>query len=229
MPEPQDSVRPDEIYVVLSGDRRNRGVDDSRFPIGARVFLQEPTAESIVQLFRESVQRFRLPRHLVTDQGSQFPAKCFRDALANAGVRERDGAIGKVGSIALIERFWRSLKHSLALKQLKPLVLQNASAIHYVRRRGRARGRRGVRCSSAPSVSDLSSSVIGHGCPPWCPGARPRKALSPEKFSIGTSGLRAANRVLSSARRRASEIIPSGPLLRIGHDRFVPGLRELKG
>ncbi|GMR22354.1 MAG: hypothetical protein BMS9Abin37_0699 [Acidobacteriota bacterium] len=96
----------------------------SRFPIGARVFPQEPTAEAIVQLFRNSVQRFGLPRHVVTDQGSQFTAKCFRDALTNAGVRQRFGAIGKVGSIALIERFWRSLKHSLALKHFKPLVLR---------------------------------------------------------------------------------------------------------
>ena len=96
----------------------------SRFPIGARVFPQEPTAEAIVQFFRETVQRFGLPRHLVTDQGSQFTAKCLRDALTNAGVRQRFGAIGKVGSIALIERFWRSLKHSLALKHVKPLVLR---------------------------------------------------------------------------------------------------------
>ena len=69
------------------------------------------------------MRRFGLPRHLVTDQGSQFTAICFRDALTHAGIRQRFGAIGKVGSIALIERFWRTLKHSLALKSFKPLVL----------------------------------------------------------------------------------------------------------
>jgi len=41
--------------------------------------------------------------------------------LRRLGVRQRFGAIGKKGSIALIERLWRTLKGSLELRTLRPL------------------------------------------------------------------------------------------------------------
>ena len=37
-------------------------------------------------------------------------------------VAQRFGAIGRTGSIALIERLWRTLKDALGLKNLRPLV-----------------------------------------------------------------------------------------------------------
>jgi hypothetical protein len=40
-------------------------------------------------------------------------------------VRQRFGAIGKKGSIALIERLWRTLKDTLGLRLLRPLVAQD--------------------------------------------------------------------------------------------------------
>ena len=95
----------------------------SRFPLAARVFLQEPTAQSILRLFEINVERFAVPRHLVTDQGSQFIAKEFLDRVKELGALHRFGAIGKTGSIALIERLWRTLKQYLALVAFKPLVL----------------------------------------------------------------------------------------------------------
>ncbi len=104
-----------KLAVVLDGF--------SRFPLAARVFLQEPTAPSILRLFETAVERFGIPRHLVTDQGSQFIAKEFRDGVKELGARHRFGAIGRTGSIALIERLWRTLKQGLALKAFKPLVL----------------------------------------------------------------------------------------------------------
>jgi len=104
-----------KLAVVLDGF--------SRFPLAARVFWQEPTAQSILRLFETTIERFGMPRHLVTDQGSQFIAKEFRDRIKELGVLHRFGAIGKTGSIALIERLWRTLKQGLALKAFKPLVL----------------------------------------------------------------------------------------------------------
>ena len=104
-----------KLAVVLDGF--------SRFPLAARVFLQEPTAQSILRLFEIDVERFAVPRHLVTDQGSQFIAKEFLDRVKELGVLHRFGAIGKTVSIALIERLWRTLKQCLALVAFKPLVL----------------------------------------------------------------------------------------------------------
>ena len=40
-------------------------------------------------------------------------------------MRQRFGAIGKKGSIALIERLWKTLKDSLGLRLLQPLVAED--------------------------------------------------------------------------------------------------------
>ena len=61
------------------------------------------------------------PRHFVSDQGSQFTSHLFRDTLDVLTIRQRFGAIGQYGSIAIIERFWRSLKELLAVR-LWPLL-----------------------------------------------------------------------------------------------------------
>ena len=95
----------------------------SRMPLAARLFLSEPCAESIASLVRKAASIHGPPSHFISDQGSQFTSKSFRQTLARLSVRQRFGAIGKTGSIALIERFWRTLKDTLALRSLKPLVL----------------------------------------------------------------------------------------------------------
>lgn len=55
-------------------------------------------------------------RHFVSDQGAQFTATAFRETLAALGIKQRFGAIGKTGSIAIVERFWTSLKDTLCLR-----------------------------------------------------------------------------------------------------------------
>ena len=62
------------------------------------------------------------------------------------------------------------------------------------------------------------------GCPRWCPGARPRRASSRDdvldwygRFADGEPGV-----IVVEA--TGIRDVPSGPLLRIGHDRFLPGL-----
>ncbi len=51
-----------------------------------------------------------LPRYTVSDQGSQFQTE-YRAWCASRGVRPRFGAVGKTGSIAIIERFFLSMKN----------------------------------------------------------------------------------------------------------------------
>jgi putative transposase len=95
----------------------------SRMPLAASLFPGEPSAAAIARLFSRAPRRFGRARHVVSDQGSQFTAAVFRETLIGLAVRHRFGAIGKTGSIALIERFWRTIKQKLALKTLKPLVM----------------------------------------------------------------------------------------------------------
>ena len=51
--------------------------------------------------------------------------RVFRRSLRRLGVRQRCGPIGKKGSIALIERLWRTLKDTLGLRLLRPLAAED--------------------------------------------------------------------------------------------------------
>jgi transposase InsO family protein len=93
--------------------RRVAAVVDAytRAVIATGVYPTEPTAESICSLLSRAIRDAKAkPVHLVSDHGSQFTALEFRRLLRRRGVRHRYGAIGRHGSIAIIERFWRTLK-----------------------------------------------------------------------------------------------------------------------
>ena len=94
----------------------------SRVPLGARVFLSEPSAAEITRLFVSTALRFGAPRHSVSDQGPQFTSETFRRTLAHHGVRHRYGAVGQTGSIALIERFFLTLKTVMSVGTRPPLL-----------------------------------------------------------------------------------------------------------
>jgi transposase InsO family protein len=94
----------------------------SRMPLALRVFRSEPAAQDILQLVFAAVRRHGAPRHFVSDQGAQFTAPALGRPLDTLGVRQRVGAIGEKGSIALLERYWRTLKHSLQLPFFRPLT-----------------------------------------------------------------------------------------------------------
>lgn len=95
----------------------------SRMPLAARVFYSEPTGRDMARLLAAAAGRFGPPRHSVSDQGPQFRSDAFRRALSRRGVRHRYGAIGRPGSIALIERFFRTLK-ALASTRARPPLLR---------------------------------------------------------------------------------------------------------
>lgn len=61
----------------------------------------------------------RAPKYLISDQGSQFRAD-YVDCCASHGIQPRFGAIGRSGSIALLERFWSTLKSAGLRKILMP-------------------------------------------------------------------------------------------------------------
>ena len=56
----------------------------------------------------------------MSDQGGCFIGRVSRRSLRRLGVRQRFGAIGNKGSIALIERLWRTLKDTPGLRLLRP-------------------------------------------------------------------------------------------------------------
>jgi putative transposase len=83
----------------------------SRRVMGFAIFRRPPNAKAVRGFleprFREEGHQ---PRHLVTDHGVQFVAREFRRWCHRRGIRQRFGAIGQYGSLAVIERCVRTLK-----------------------------------------------------------------------------------------------------------------------
>jgi putative transposase len=92
----------------------------SRMPLAAGVFLFEPSAKATLALLHKAIAWHGKPRHFVSDQGDQFTAAFFRGVLKALGIRQRFGALYQHGSIALIERFWKTLKHDLHVARFRP-------------------------------------------------------------------------------------------------------------
>jgi transposase InsO family protein len=81
----------------------------SRKVLGVAVFKKEPTSAQVCALLSRCSRERGPPKYIVTDQGTQFGKRCRKWCKKN-GVKPRFGAVGKSGSIALIERYLGSLK-----------------------------------------------------------------------------------------------------------------------
>ncbi len=83
----------------------------SRRIMGFAVFDRPPTSVEIRTFLGRAIrQAAAAPRHLITDQGSQFMDDGFRRWCRRRGIRQRFGAVRKHGSIAVVERLIRTIK-----------------------------------------------------------------------------------------------------------------------
>ena len=83
----------------------------SRRVMGTAVFLKEPTSAEVARFLSRVCRALRSqPAHLITDHGVQFTADDFATWCRRRRIRRRFGAIGKYGSLAVVERFIRSMK-----------------------------------------------------------------------------------------------------------------------
>jgi transposase InsO family protein len=109
----------------------------SRMPRSAWVFSKEASAVEIARFVSRTAKRHGRPAHFVSDRARCFTGGIFRRKLLRLGVKQRFGAVGKKGSIALIERLWRTLKDMLGLRLMGPLVAEDLMAkvelglVHY--------------------------------------------------------------------------------------------------
>ena len=93
----------------------------SRRVLAWRVFWRQPTAEQVVGMLDWArVVSGGAPRYMVTDQGSQFRDE-YRGWCDAHGVTPRYGAVGRYGSIAVIERFWGTMKREGLRRIVLPL------------------------------------------------------------------------------------------------------------
>ena len=83
----------------------------SRRVTGIAAFKSQPTALAVSKFLDRAFRTARCrPKHLITDQGMQFIADEFQAWCCRRAICQRFGAIGKYGSLAVIERFIRTLK-----------------------------------------------------------------------------------------------------------------------
>jgi transposase InsO family protein len=91
----------------------------SRSVVAWRLFRIEPTAAAVCRLLSDArIAAGQAPTYIVTDQGVQFRDE-YRAWCDDNDVQPRFGAVGKSGSIAIVERFFRSLKSEM----LRRLIL----------------------------------------------------------------------------------------------------------
>jgi transposase InsO family protein len=93
----------------------------SRRIMGFAVFDQQPTSVAVRTFLGRAIRKAGVPpQHLITDQGKQFRDKAFGRWCRRRGIRQRFGAVGKYGSIAVVERLIRTIKNECTRQLLVP-------------------------------------------------------------------------------------------------------------
>jgi putative transposase len=102
-------------WVAVTVDHYSRRV------MGFAVFDQQPTSVTVRTFLGRTIRKAgAAPGHLITDQGKQFRDKAFGQWCRRRGIRQRFGAVGKYGSIAVVERLIRTIKGECTRRLLVP-------------------------------------------------------------------------------------------------------------
>jgi len=72
--------------------------------------LEGPNAGWVMDALEDAFLRYGPPKHIITDQEGVFISEVFGDLLWRWSVKQRFGAVGKHGSIAVTERLIRTMK-----------------------------------------------------------------------------------------------------------------------
>jgi putative transposase len=101
----------------------------SRRVVGVAVFYKLPTSEQVrAFLGRAIAAAGRAPKYIICDKGSQFWCAVFKGWCKKRGIRPRFGAVGQHGSIAVVERFIRTLKYEGLSGLVMPLRYETMRA-----------------------------------------------------------------------------------------------------
>jgi Integrase core domain len=100
----------------------------SRMPLSVRVFSKEASAREIALFVSRATKRHGRLVHFISDHARCFTGQVFRRKLLRLEVKQRFGAVGRKGSIALIESLWRTLKDTLGLRLLRPSAAEDLAA-----------------------------------------------------------------------------------------------------
>ena len=93
----------------------------SRLVVGFAVFKQRPNSADVCSFLGLAMRRSgTTPKHMISDKGKEFFCWTFKGWCRRKGARPRFGAVGKHSSIAIIERFIRSMKSECTRRVIVP-------------------------------------------------------------------------------------------------------------
>ncbi len=96
----------------------------SRTLVGFAIFDHSPSSDQIQIFLDRAIQASRsTPKYVITDKGTQFWCRSFKRWCKRRGIRPRYGAVGEPASIAIVERFIRSMKYECMRCLLVPSSL----------------------------------------------------------------------------------------------------------
>jgi putative transposase len=95
----------------------------SRRAMGVGVFAKRPNCRDVCAFLARAVRRAGVaPKYIVCDRDSIFDCEAFRSWIERKGIKPpRYGAVGKHGSIAIVERYIRTIKDEGARRIPIPL------------------------------------------------------------------------------------------------------------
>jgi transposase InsO family protein len=94
----------------------------SRRVIGLTAFSKMPTGKAVREFLDRLIRRTKAcPQHLICDKGRQFWCLGFKCWCRRQAIALRFGAVGRHGSIAVVERFIRTFKEHCSQGTLLPL------------------------------------------------------------------------------------------------------------
>ena len=103
-------------WVVVIVDHFSRRV------MGVATFARQPTSAQVRAFLGRTIEQAKtVPEHIVCDRGCQFDCNGYRRWCRRRGIRPRYGAIGRHGSIVVVERCIRTLKESLRQLAIMPM------------------------------------------------------------------------------------------------------------
>lgn len=81
----------------------------SRKAVGFALFKTMPSSQDVTRTLNKAILIRGKPRHIITDKGTQFNCMNYRDWCKRKKIKFRYGAVGKYGSIAIVERFIKTI------------------------------------------------------------------------------------------------------------------------
>ncbi|MCF6177199.1 MAG: integrase core domain-containing protein [Victivallaceae bacterium] len=97
-----------------------------RKAVGFAVFRKQPTSKDVTAVLDKAVeQNGKAPKYIISDKGRQFFCANYKNWCSRNNIKPRFGAVGKYGSIAITERFIKSLKYECTNLISVPLTLDD--------------------------------------------------------------------------------------------------------